>query len=110
MHLYWNLNVRLLLTLLSGALALATLAVGFYDLLGPPARSGFFHTGGELWFALSPDTLNLMQAVTQRYISPSLWDPTIVAVLKLPAVVPLALAAVVLGAYPLVRAFSSRPS
>lgn len=64
----------------------ATLGAGLYDLFGPVARSGLFHTGGELWFATSPDTLNLMQAVTQRYLTPSLWDPTIVSVLKLPAV------------------------
>ncbi len=102
--------MRLLLTLLSGAFALATLAVGLYDLLGPPARSGFFHTGGEIWFALSPDSLNLMQAVTQRYVSPSLWDPTIVAVLKLPAIVSLGALTVVFGAYPVLRSLSSRPS
>lgn len=110
MHFYWTFAVRLLLTLLSGGFALAALAVGLYDLAGPPARSGFFHTGGEIWFSLSPDTLNLMQAVTQRYVSPELWDPTIIAVLKLPAIVPLGLLAVVFGAYPLMRALSSRPS
>jgi len=110
MHFYWTITVRLLLTLLSGAFALAALSVGVYDLLGPPARSGYFHTGGEIWFSLSPDTLNLMQAVTQRYVSPELWDPTIVAVLKLPAIISLGLLAVVFGAYPLMRRLSSRPS
>ena len=104
MHFYWTFRGVLLLTLLSGAFALAALAVAVYDLLGPPARSGFFHTGGEVWFALSADSLNLMQAVTQRYVSPELWDPTIIAVLKLPAIVPLGLLAVVFGAYPLKRA------
>ncbi|WOF72690.1 hypothetical protein QMT40_000309 [Parvibaculaceae bacterium PLY_AMNH_Bact1] len=102
--------MRLLLTLISGAFALAALSAGLYDLLGAPARSGLFHTGGEVWFALSPDSLNLMQAITQRYVSPELWDPTIVAVLKLPAIVSLGLPAVVLGAYPLMRALNSRPS
>jgi len=66
--------------------ALATLSAGLYDLLGLPARSGLFHTGGEVWFALSPNSLNLMQAVTQRYVSPELWDPTIISFLKLPLV------------------------
>lgn len=66
--------------------ALATLSAGFYDLFGEPARSGLFHTGGEVWFSLSPTSLNLMQAVTQRYISPELWDPTIISLLKLPLV------------------------
>ncbi len=102
--------MRLLLLVLSASFALATLGAGLYDLAGPPARSGFFHTGGELWFALSPDSLNLMQAVTQRYISPSLWDPTIIALLKLPAVVLLGLLSILLGAYPGLKALSSRPS
>jgi hypothetical protein len=64
----------------------ASLATGIYDLAGPAARSGLLHTGGEVWFALSADTLNLMQAVTQRYLWPALWDPGIVSVLKFPAV------------------------
>jgi hypothetical protein len=110
MHFCWTFTVRILLTLLSGAFALAALGAGLYDLFGDPARSGFFHTGGEIWFAISPDTLNLMQAVTQRYVSPDLWDPIIVAVLKLPAVVSLGLLVAIFGAYPMLRALSSRPS
>ncbi|MCR9242245.1 MAG: hypothetical protein NXH87_12770 [Rhodobiaceae bacterium] len=102
--------MRLLLILLSGTFALAALGAGLYDLFGDPARSGLFHTGGEIWFSLSPDSLNLMQAVTQRYVSPELWDPTIVAVLKLPAVLSLGLLAALFGAYPILRALSSRPS
>ena len=102
--------MRLLLTFISGAFALATIGAGLYDLFGPAARSGWFHTGGELWFSLSADSLNLMQAVTQRYVSPSLWDPTIVAVLKLPAIGALGLATALFGAYPVIRALSSRPS
>lgn len=103
MHFYWTIIVRLLLTLLSGAFALAALGAGLFDLFGAPARSGFFHTGGEIWFSLSPDSLNLMQAVTQRYVSPELWDPTIVAVLKLPAILSLGLLAAIFGAYPILR-------
>lgn len=41
---------------------------------------------GELWFRLDPGSLNLMQAVVQRYLWPGLWDPVIVAILRLPAV------------------------
>jgi hypothetical protein len=66
--------------------ALATFSAGIYDLFGEPARSGLFHSAGEAWFSLSPTSLNLMQAVTQRYVSPELWDPTIISVLKLPLV------------------------
>ena len=33
---------------------------------------------GQLWYNLSPSSLNLVQAVVQRYIHPFLWDPIIV--------------------------------
>ncbi len=76
---------RLFLSLLM-ICALATVFAGLYDILGAPARAGLFHTAGEVWFSLSPNSLNLMQAVVQRYLSPELWDPTIISVLKLPLI------------------------
>ncbi|MGP1394585.1 MAG: hypothetical protein ACTS3R_03635 [Inquilinaceae bacterium] len=42
-------------------------------------------SGGELWFGLDPGSLNLVQAVTQRYLWPPLWDPGIVTLLLWPA-------------------------
>jgi hypothetical protein len=36
---------------------------------------------GQLWFDIDRSSLNLAQAVVQRYISPVLWDPVIVWVL-----------------------------
>jgi hypothetical protein len=36
---------------------------------------------GQLWFDLDRSSLNLVQAVVQRYIHPYLWDPIIVTVL-----------------------------
>ena len=36
---------------------------------------------GQLWFALDRSSLNLVQAVVQRYIHPFLWDPIIVTAL-----------------------------
>jgi hypothetical protein len=36
---------------------------------------------GQLWFDLDRSSLNLIQAVVQRYIHPFLWDPIIVTVL-----------------------------
>ncbi len=36
---------------------------------------------GQLWYELNRSTLNLVQAVTQRYIHPFLWDPIIVSIL-----------------------------
>jgi len=36
---------------------------------------------GQLWYDLNRSSLNLVQAVTQRYLHPFLWDPIIVSVL-----------------------------
>jgi hypothetical protein len=36
---------------------------------------------GQLWYNLDPSSLNLAQAVVQRYIHPFLWDPIIVTIL-----------------------------
>ena len=39
---------------------------------------------GELWFNLHVASLNLMQAVVQRYLHPFLWDPIIATLLQWP--------------------------
>ncbi|MCG8445272.1 MAG: hypothetical protein MI753_06075 [Hyphomicrobiales bacterium] len=39
---------------------------------------------GELWYRLDPASLNTAQAAVQRHLSPELWDPVILSVLKLP--------------------------
>ena len=44
-----------------------------------------FITTGELWFTWHNGSLNLLQAITQRYILPELWDPIFVTVLLWPA-------------------------
>jgi hypothetical protein len=36
---------------------------------------------GQLWFDIDRSSLNLAQAVVQRYISPVLWDPVITGLL-----------------------------
>ncbi len=36
---------------------------------------------GQLWYELSRSSLNLVQAVIQRYLSPYLWSPIIVRIL-----------------------------
>ena len=36
---------------------------------------------GQLWYQLNRSSLNLVQAVVQRYIHPFLWDPIIVSAL-----------------------------
>jgi hypothetical protein len=36
---------------------------------------------GQLWYDLNRSSLNLLQAVVQRYVHPFLWDPIIVTIL-----------------------------
>ncbi len=40
---------------------------------------------GALWYSLNPASLNLVQAVIERYIWEPLWDPVLLAVLQWPA-------------------------
>jgi len=67
-------------------LVLAALAVAGWELLAPDPVVGIhLRPAGELWFRLDTGSLNLLQAVIERYIWPPLWDPAIVGVLRLPA-------------------------
>jgi hypothetical protein len=40
---------------------------------------------GLVWYNLSPGSLNFSQAIIQRYLLASLWDPVIVTLLLQPA-------------------------
>jgi hypothetical protein len=40
---------------------------------------------GQLWFQWDSASLNLTQAIIQRYLLPALWDPVIVTLLLWPA-------------------------
>ena|SRR5271170_590730 len=77
--------VRRALRLLGVVLLLVGLALLVRDLLA--ARGGGFQpeATGTLWYALSPGSLNLLQAVTQRYVSVGLWDGVVVWLLLEPA-------------------------
>jgi len=68
------------LLLLAAVAALAYDAVAWLD-------TGAFapQAAGELWFRLHHGSLNLSQAVVQRYVDPRLWDPVIVTALLAPA-------------------------
>ena len=39
---------------------------------------------GEHWFKLDAPSLNLSQAVIERYVHPFLWEPLIVSLLQVP--------------------------
>ena len=73
-------------------------AAAIYDMIRAAAFDATRLTRlGELWFELSPGTLNLSQAVVQRYVSPYLWDPVIQTLLTWPAVASLFLLAAAFG-------------
>ena len=42
---------------------------------------------GQLWYSVSPDTLNTAQAAVQRSFHPLLWDPVIQSILVAPSFV-----------------------
>jgi hypothetical protein len=77
-----------LLRLIGGILLLAAIAALGFDLWQYAQGAGqsiHLAAAGELWYRLSPGTLNLTQAVTQRYVLPELWDPVLLTVLLWPA-------------------------
>lgn len=66
-------------------LILAVVMLGYDAWLwaaGGPVR---LTAAGELWARLDLASLNLVQAVTERYIAPALWDPVLLTVLLWPA-------------------------
>lgn len=49
------------------------------------AQSGLVLTSlGEGWFSLHPPSLNLTQAIIERYTFPFLWDPILLTIMLLP--------------------------
>ncbi len=85
----WCLTGILLLI----ATALVGLAV-FGD--GGPGGTRFIALGA-LWFWISPGSLNLVQAVTERYLSVALWDHLIFPLVQQPAVLVFGLAGLGFG-------------
>ena len=78
------MSVRRLLGLALLGLAVVLLA---YDLVTGLSGGGLlgFNSLGDLWGRLSAASLNLVQAIVQRYLFPALWDPVLVTFLLLPA-------------------------
>ena len=67
-------------------LLIATLAFIYDASRAVSSKAGFVSTSlGEHWFKLHVASLNLLQAMVERYVSPKLWDPAIVTVLHMPA-------------------------
>lgn len=69
---------------------------GMFDIWQSVSQNGSGMTPlGQLWFNLSPETLNLAQAAIQRGLHPSIWDPGVQFLLGLPAWLSLFLCAAV---------------
>jgi len=45
-----------------------------------------FSPGGQVWYQIHPDSLNLLQAGVQRHMSPEIWDLAFQPVLLWPAI------------------------
>ena len=73
--------------LVGWVLVLAGVIVAIRDGLIWHATGNYpFSSGGQIWFETHPDSINLVQAVVQRYLVPEIWDPGIQTVLLWPAV------------------------
>ena len=80
--------IRRLFRLLGAVLLLAGLMLLVGDVFALFHGAGFHPRAlGQLWYTVDPGSLNLLQAVVQRYLFPWLWDSAIVWVLLQPAFV-----------------------
>jgi hypothetical protein len=88
--------IGLILVILAG-LALA------YDLVTGLAGGGTLGllSLGELWGHLNAASLNLVQAIEQRYLFPALWDPILVTLLLSPASLAVGVLGLALYLYPI---------
>lgn len=78
-------------------LALAAILVLLRDLFAWYMTGSFDPIAlGRLWFDLSPNTLELAQPAIQRHIAAWLWEPVIVTILRLPALVVFAVPGILL--------------
>ena len=72
---------------LAGWVLAAAALVAFANDLISFAQTGTYRVipAGQLWFDINVASLNLMQAVVQRFLHPWLWDPVITTILQWPA-------------------------
>lgn len=89
--------VRIIGRIIGWILVIAAVAVFARDILASiDSGSLALMSTGELWFRLDNGSLNLVQAVIQRYVFPSLWDPVIVTILIWPATIVLGVPGMIL--------------
>ncbi|HAM48770.1 MAG TPA: hypothetical protein DCO73_13640 [Alphaproteobacteria bacterium] len=76
-------------TKICGAVAVIFIAAMVVTLLadwqaGPQGAAYHATTAGELWHKAHAPSLNLTQAITERYISPALWSAVMLPILLAP--------------------------
>ena len=80
--------MRIVGAILGWLFILASIAVAVWEFLAPDkSTAGYLRPAGEVWFRIDTGSLNLVQAVVERYIWPPLWDPAISSLLHVPAIV-----------------------
>ncbi len=95
----WTLRRILVLIVL-----ISTLAVVAYEVnLAMGDQAYRMIPAGELWFSLDVASLNLVQAVVERYIHPVLWQHVLFPVLLWPADLVLGVPGLVLLAFLMFR-------
>jgi hypothetical protein len=72
---------------LAGWVLAAAALVAFANDLISFAQTGTYRVipAGQVWFNIHVASLNLTQAVVQRFLHPLLWDPVIATILQWPA-------------------------
>ena len=65
-------------------IGLAVVSLGYEATVAVEVGAWRAIPAGEVWFKLDNSSLNLVQAVVQRYLHPFLWDPLIVGFLQWP--------------------------
>ena len=91
----------ILFKLIGWTLILISIAIGGLELWDLSTTGRFsFSTWGELWYRLDPGSLNLYQAMVERYISPGLWDDYLAPLLLEDAFFVFALPGLFLAAIP----------
>jgi hypothetical protein len=78
--------MRYVLRVFGLLIVLAAVWVLVTDLAATGEGAGFAPMPlGQLWYGLDPGSLNLVQAVIERYVWMVLWDPVLLTVLQWPA-------------------------
>ncbi|MFQ6019085.1 MAG: hypothetical protein ACE5KF_12940 [Kiloniellaceae bacterium] len=89
--------MRIVGAVLGWLLILAASAEAGWEALDAAVTGEFrLRPAGELWYQIDAPSLNLVQAVIERYVWPPLWDPVIAGALHWPAALILAVPGVLL--------------